>query len=204
VLGFRDAEVVAELSGAQPETVVRTFLAQLLPTPADDLATEADELAAAGHVRAAEERYEKALALETRHGPALLGLARIRADEGAHAEALELVARVSAGGDLGRDAERLAAELRTHGESHGDEAQLRQRLEADPGDLDARLDLGRALAAADRHEEALEALVEVIRADPAHAEDAARKTMLDLFEVLGPEHPLTVRFRRELARALFR
>ena len=204
VLGFRDAQVVAELTGAQPESVVRTFLAQLLPTPADELATEADGFAAAGHARAAEERYEQALALETRHGPALLGLARLRADEGATTEALELLARISAGGELAQRAERLAAQLRTHGESAGDEAALRQRLEAEPGDLDTRLELGRTLAAADRHEESLEALVEVIRIDPTHADEAARKTMLDLFEVLGPEHPLTARFRRELARALFR
>jgi putative thioredoxin len=134
----------------------------------------------------------------------LLGLARLRADEGATTEALELLARISAGGEFAQRAERLAAELRTHGESAGDEAALRQRLEAEPGDLDTRLELGRTLAAADRHEESLEALVEVIRIDPTHADEAARKTMLDLFEVLGPEHPLTARFRRELARALFR
>jgi putative thioredoxin len=204
VLGFRDAQVVAELSGAQPESVVRTFLSRILPTQADELAVEADALAEAGHARAAEERFERALSLESRHGRALLGLARLRADEGAHAEALELLARISADAELTREAERLAAELRTRAESHGDEQTLRRRLEAAPGDLNARLDLGRTLAAEGRHEEALEALVEVIRADPAHAEEAARKTMLDVFEVLGAEHPLTARFRRELARALFR
>jgi len=204
VLGFRDAQAVAEITGAQPESAVRTFLSKVLPTQADELATEGEVLAADGHARAAEERFERALTLEARHGTALLGLARIRADEGAPEEALDLIARVTDGGELGREAERLAAQVRTHGEGHGDEATLRERLAAEPGDLDARLELGQTLAAADRHEEALEALVEVIRADPTHADEAARKTMLDLFEFLGPDNPLTSRFRQELARALYR
>ena len=204
LLGFKDAQAVVELGGAQPEAAVRTFLARLLPTQADELAAEAGELAAAGHARAAEERFAQALALETRHPAALVGLAKLRASEGERAEALDLLARLSADGELAREAERLAAELRTQGEGTGDEASLRAQVDAEPRDLDARLALGRALAAAGRHEEALEQLIEVVRSDPTHADEAARQTMLDLFEVLGAEHELTARFRRELARALFR
>jgi thioredoxin-like negative regulator of GroEL len=44
----------------------------------------------------------------------------------------------------------------------------------------------------------------VIRRDPGHADEAARKAMLDLFEVIGPRSPLAERYRSELAQALFR
>jgi putative thioredoxin len=205
VLGFRDGAVVAEFTGAQPADVVRRFLAQLLPTQADELADEGDQLAADGHRRAAEERYRAALELEPRHGAALLGLARCLAEDGDLEEAQELVARVVPTGELGHEAERMAAELRTRGEgASGDESALRARIEAEPGDLAARLDLGRTLAAAGRHEEALETLLEVVRRDADFDEEGARRAMLDLFEVLGADHPLTARFRRELARALFK
>ena len=66
--------------GAQPEAAVRQFLARLLPTEADRLARRGDELAAAGHANAAEERYREALASERATGPRCSGwLAHARA-----------------------------------------------------------------------------------------------------------------------------
>ena len=85
-----------------------------------------------------------------------------------------------------------------------DDAALRERLARNPSDLAARLALGRSLARVGRHEEALEQLLEVVKRDADFSDQAARKAMLDLFAVLGPEHDLAARYRAELARALFR
>ena len=46
--------------------------------------------------------------------------------------------------------------------------------------------------------------VEVVRRDPKHADEAARRAMLDVFEILGPAHEPTGRYRSELARVLLR
>jgi putative thioredoxin len=204
VVGLRGGEVAARFEGAQPERAVREFLRALLPAEADRLAREGDELAAAGHANAAEERYREALASEPGHEGAALGLAPLLAERGQTGEALALLEGVAAGGWRAAEAERLAAALRTRAEGQGDAAELRRRLEARPDDLGARLSLGRALAAQGRAEEALLELLGVVERDPRFADEAARKSMLDLFAVLGPDHPLTGRFRRELARALYR
>ena len=204
VLGLRDGEVVAEFTGAQPEGAVRQFLARLLPTESDKLAKEGDELAAAGHANAALERFRSALAQEPRHGRALLGAARLLAEAGDIDAALEHVARVTSPGSVGQEAERLAAELRTRAEPAADLGALRAKLARDPEDLAARLALGRALAARREYEPALQELLAVVERDREFEEQAARRAMLDVFEVLGREDPLTERFRAELARALYR
>jgi putative thioredoxin len=203
VLGFRDGEPVAEFLGAQPEPAVRKFLAKLLPTDADRLVAEGDELASSGHENAAEARYRSALAQETRHGRGLLGLARILAGRGELDAALEQLARVTTGA-AALEAERLAAELRTRSDPGADPEALRQRLARDPEDAAARLALGRALAAAARYDEALPELLAAVARDPELDDQAARRAMLDVFEVLGREHPLTLEFRSELARALYK
>ena len=204
VKGFRDGAMVAEFVGAQPEPVVRQLLQALLPSESERLAVQGEGEAAAGRVATAEAAFRDALEREPRQGRALLGLARLHAAAGRPADALPLLERVPAGGPLGREAERLAAELRTRGSVDGDEASLRARIAAAPDDLEARLTLGRLLASAGRYEEALAELLEGVRRDPHFDDDGARKAMLDVFAVLGSEDPLTERFRGELAKALFR
>jgi putative thioredoxin len=204
VLAFRDGEPIAEFVGAQPESAVRQFLAGVLPSEADRLAGEGDELRGAGHDHAAEERFRAALGKEPRHPRALLGLARLLGERGEAAAALELLDRVVANGSIGKEAERLAAELRTRAEPAADLPALRAQLERAPDDLAARLALGRALAARGDYEAGLGELLGVVSRDPDFDEQAARRAMLDVFEVLGREHPLTERFRAELARTLFR
>ena len=204
VIGLRDGAAVAEFTGAQPEGAIRQFLARLLPTDSDKLAREGDELAAGGHANAAEERYRAALAQEARHGRALLGLARLLADRGDLAEALAHLERVTSPGSVGQEAERLAAEIRTRAEPAADLGALRARIARDPDDLATRLALGRALAARREYEPALAELLAVVERDREFDDQAARRAMLDVFEVLGRENELTERYRAELARALFR
>ncbi len=200
VKGFRDGTLVAEFVGAQPEPAVRKLLEMVLPSATDRLVAEAAALAP----DAAEAALREALATEPRHARALLALARMLAARGETAEALQLLERVSPPSPLVGEAERLAAELRTRADGAGDQAALRARIAADPGDLEARLGLGRTLAALGRHEDALAELLDVVRRDRHFADDGARKAMVDLFAVLGSDHPLTDRYRGELAKALFR
>lgn len=199
VKGFRDGMLTSEFVGAQPEPVIRELLAAILPTAADRLAATA-----AGQPPAeAEATLREALALEPRNANVLLGLARALAARDEITEALALLDRVTPPSSAVAEAERLAAELRTRQDGGGDEQALRARITADPRDMAARLELGRTLAARGRHEEALGELLEVVRRDRHFEDDAARKAMLDQFAVLGGDHPLTERFRSELAKALF-
>jgi putative thioredoxin len=205
VVGIRDRAARAEFVGAQPEPVLRQFLAALLPSEADGLADEGLARLAAGDLAAAEAKLRAALEREARHGRALLGLARVLAARGDVAGARDALDHVLPHEPVFPEVERFAAELRLRrGEGGPDVGALRARLAEAPGDVRAHLELGRALAADGRHEEALVELLAAVERNPAFEDGAARKGMLDLFELLGPDHPLTQRFRSDLARILFR
>ena len=97
----------------------------------------------------------------------------------------------------------MAAEIRIRQGGGEDEATLRAKLASDPADLDTRLLLGQVLAAASRYEEALTEYLEIVRRNRGFRDGAARKAMLDIFDLLGSDSPITNHYRSELAKVLF-
>ena len=73
---------------------------------------------------------------------------------------------------------------------------------ATPTDLEARLELAKALVTQQRYEPAMEQLLEIIRRDRKWNGEAGRKTMLAVFDVLGGQGELVSKYRRQLAAAL--
>ena len=202
VLGFCDGKLVAEFVGALPEAAVRQFLAKLLPSEADQLATAAAQLREAGKHAEAEAAFQRALQLDVRCEAALFGMAGILADRNEYDEALKLLDRIPPGA-VRQDADRLAAEIRVRQGGGGDEAGLRAKLATNPADLESRLLLGQVLAAASQYEDALGEYLEIVRRDRSFRDGAARKAMLDIFDLLGGDSPITNHYRSELAKVLF-
>jgi putative thioredoxin len=196
VVGFRDGRPVAQFTGALPEAQVRAFLDDLVPSELD-LATEQGALLLeGGDAAGAEAAWRAVLAADPAHIEAGTHLASLLIDRDQPAEALVLLDRLAPTAEVARL--RAAAHVL---EGSGD-LEVLATAAADPDDHAAGLAYGRALAAAGRHAEALERLVEVVAARVGPPSEDARAAMLDLFELLG-DHPLVTEYRRRLASALF-
>lgn len=204
VLGMRGGEVAAEFVGALPETGVREFLSRLLPSVAEQLALDAGALYGAGKVEEAEAEFRRALEVDARCDPALLGLARTLADRAAEAEALLLLEQVAPGTPERPEADRLAARIRVKDAGGGDVGELRARVASAPEDLDARFALAQVLASLEQYAEALDQYLAIVARDREFRDDAARKAMLDVFDLLGSGDETAERYRSELAKVLFR
>jgi putative thioredoxin len=203
VIGFRDGRVAAEFVGALPEQDVREFLQRVLPSEAEVLAREGAGQLEGGDAAVAEATFRRALELDGRCDPALFGLARVLAGKDEPDAALGLLDRVGAASSLRLEADRLAAQIRLQQSGGTDVAGLRAKVAASPDDLGARTALAQALAAGGQYEPALQEYLEVVRRDRSYQDGAARKAMLDIFEVVGSRSDLAERYRAELAKVLF-
>jgi putative thioredoxin len=205
VKAVRNGAITGEFLGAQPEPAIRQFVEQLLPSETEALAQEGKRLEEQGKTQGAESLYRAVLSKDANQPQALVGLARLLIERGEEADALSLLGRVPLNSAEYAAAQQLSAQLRfkQSGVSAGDEQQYREKLAANPNDIEARFDLSQVLAALGRYEEALIELLEIVKKDRKFRDDGARKAMLEIFEVVGPRSDLAEHYRSELAKVLF-
>lgn len=193
VKAFSDGRVVAEFVGLQPEPIVERFFAALAPSELDRCVTRAGLLPPAE----AEPLLRQALTEQSDHPAAIKALARLLLDRAEHDEAVALLERLP-GDD---EAARMLAQARLFDAAADEDTIVQLRAEVQAGDPQARVRLGRALAARGAHRKALETLIVAVH-DPSTREDA-RRAMLEVFRVLGDQHELVHVFRPRLTSALF-
>jgi putative thioredoxin len=198
VVAFRDGAAVSRFTGALPESQLRAWIDGFLPTRLDGIVDEARDAALSGDTATAERLFRDVLAEDPAHSDAGTGLASLMIAAGDHEDALIVLGRLTPTPDV----ERLQAAARLSASRTDDVPELETRLERDPTDDAARLDLARSLAASAEFEPALDHMLVVVRAKGEMA-DEARQAMLDIFGVLGDDHPLTATYRRQLTNALF-
>ena len=84
----------------------------------------------------------------------------------------------------------------------GDAASLLQQLEQDPANHALRLQLASLYTVQSNFEQALEQFLTIMRADRSFDDDAGRKGMLRIFDMLGGSGELVTRYRRKMASLL--
>ena len=201
---FKDGDLASEFTGALPEPMLREFLSKFLPTAADKQALEAQALEEEGKTAEAKALYQTILESDSNHAKALLGLGRLAMNEGDSATALEHLDKVPIVADERKEADRLIARLNLQAGGAANEAALREKVKAEPNNIAARFELAQALAGAEKYEEALNEFLTIVKTDREFQDDGARKAIIQIFEVLGSDDPLTDKYRSELAKVLFR
>ena len=192
-----------QFQGALPEHQIREWLGQYLQAPeAASLSTheQAAEAVAAGDTATAKALYEQLITESPEHHEYRINYAGVLTSEGQFDQALEILDAlppqdrdstpgrgVRARIDFARQAP-TAEDIDALGERDDSEAQL----------LNARFALGQG-----QYEKALEGLLSLMKSDRSYGDDAARKTLLEVFDALGKDHELTTLYRRRLFTLLY-
>jgi putative thioredoxin len=210
VFAFVDGQPVDGFMGALPESNIKQFIDRL--GSQGNLAEQIEAAVAAGRTALAEKNYPETAeifgqVLEADPGNvgALAGLARcqIETKELEKAKAtLALVAPAKAS-DPEVLSVKAALDLALNPVDTSEIGKLTAAVEANSADHQARFDLAIALNAAGRREEALDALLAIMRKDRQWNDDGARKQLVKFFEAWGPKDEFTLLGRRRLSSLLF-
>jgi putative thioredoxin len=201
---FVNGQVVDEFLGALPESAVREFIDRVLPTPAELIRREAVAQAAAGDQQRALALLGTAADLEPNNDAVHADRIGLLLDLGRISEARAVASSL---GPLAAQEPRVAQalarlQLADSDAERSDPAELEARVLSNPDDLAARLRLAKLYAGRQRYEPALEQLLEITRRDRGFGDEAGRKTMLAIFDLLENQNELVNRYRRLLASTL--
>lgn len=213
VFAFFQGRPVDAFQGAQPEGQLKQFVARLaklageLPaSPIDEAIEHAEAAIEAGDHATATEIFGQVLEHEPENLKAIGGIVRCLIALGEIEQAAEFLGRAPK--DKQNDpviaGARAQLDVAQSGrKAAGQSDALRARVDANPKDHEARVELAQALFATGDKEGAIDQLLESIRINRAHNEEAARKQLVTFFEAMGPTDPLTLSARRRLSSLLF-
>ncbi len=203
VYGLRDGRAIDGFIGVQPETAIRAWLDQLMPTPSERLIAEAGRLEASDP-SAAEAKYHEVLSLDPESIQAQTGLARIALDQGRLDDAQARIVAMERQGFLEPEAEKIKAELvlRLQAQGAGGVEEARAALAGHPDDLNLKFQLAEALAASGQYADALAICLDLVERDRKGLGERARQTMIAIFQLLPPESELVTEFQRQLSMVL--
>lgn len=209
VVAFADGQPVDSFVGVRSADELRQFAGRLLPDPAEIERRKAQQLLGAGDLVGAARSLRAALALDPDRDATRLDLAALLLEQstaGELSEAADALDGVSAGGKLEPRWKALQTHLQSRQRAAAlpDAAVLQRRIDENPADLPARLDLANVHLARRDFEPALEQLLAIVERDRGFGDDVGRRTMLSVFDLAADRPQLVAAFRRRLAAVLNR
>jgi putative thioredoxin len=205
VVAFKDGKPVDHFVGVLSEGELRAFVDRLLPRPAEQELARARSALDTGDRVSAQRHLQAALALDAGLDEARFELVGLLLDLGEVDAAKEQFALLSplAEQDPGYATLQTRFQAVARAADLPGTQELLNRIEAQPGDLQARQDLANLLISQQAYEPALEQLLEIVRRDRGFGDDIGRKTMLSVFDMASANPELVSQWRRRLSSALF-
>ncbi len=197
---FRNGEIVETVYGYQPEAELRRMLERHTPRASDALLARAVQQWRGGDKDGALARLVQIamddpanLRIPSTIGKLLIGDGRL---EEAWKILTALPSEIQDEGEIAT----LLAHLRflRLASAAPERETLEARIEADPGDLEARQQLAALRLIDDDYDDAMGQLLEIMRRDRAFGAGAGRQGLLAVFRILGDDHPLVGRYRQAM------
>lgn len=199
-----NGEIINEFSGALPEPAVRDFLQQIIPNESEVKRQEAMAVYDSGDLQGALTLLKKAVELDDNNFKAQINLAGLLFENQELQAARDIIEKLPANIQLEESVKELSTkiELSERTSELPDKQTLIKQVQEDDNNLQARLNLANHYINEQQYEDAFDLLFDVLKKDRHYDDDIARKTMLSVFTLLGPQDPRVRNARKTLASLL--
>ena len=201
---YRDGEVVEEVMGAQPESVLRELIDPHLLRASNGILQDVQALASGGQTEAAIKLLEQGVQDDPGNPNLPMALARLCMADGQlerAAELLESLPRDQRDSEDGKNLKLLLEFARVAADAD-DPEMLSATLRDNPGNAPAWHQLGAQQIVNGDYSAALESFMELLKCDRTYGDNAAQKGLIALFGLLGENDERVGQYRRQMANLL--
>lgn len=204
VMVLKDGQPVDGFAGAQPEKQIREMLDRYLPKPWDLKLQQAQALVGENRLDEALRVLRQAYSESDERADIAKQLAAVLLEQNRTQEAETVLGKIMLA-DQDSDYQQLMSqlELKQQAADSPEIKALQQALEKNPQDFDSAYQLAIQYSQNQRHQEALDLLLDILRRDMNFADGAARQAYLDMVKSLGAGDPLATQYQRKLMTLLY-
>ena len=190
-------QMAESLEGPQDEPKLRAILDQLTMSSMERVREQLDIFLKEGDRGNAIAMLQQVIAEEPKNYELHTELCDLLIMEGRAEEARQILAAIPAD-SAGINKPKNRLEFLEAAASLVPVADLLSQIEAQPDELQIRLDLATQLVADDKIESALDQLLAILKKDREWEEQLARRTMIKVFDLLGKGNELATAYRRKM------
>jgi len=210
VYGFVDGKPIDAFQGAQPESKIETMIDKLIEaTPGNEvpkLLEEAEGLYKEQKYEEAQKIYENLIALDPGNNKTIIGLLRCLTQLRKIEDAKEILSSLDE--TVLKNPEVLKIKKLLENLNSNDNpniiSELESQLKQNPDDKKIRLELATQLLNSDQISQGFQELLFLFDQDAKWNDEAAKKKLLEYFDLLGFNDPNVMEARKKLSSLMFK
>jgi len=210
VYGFVDGKPIDAFQGAQPESKIETMIDKLIEaTPGNEvpkLLEEAEGLYKEQRYEEAQKIYENLIALDPGNNKTIIGLLRCLTQLRKIEDAKEILSSLDETVLTNPEVIKIKKLLENLNSNDNPNIinDLESQLKQNPDDKKIRLELATQLLNSDQISQGFQELLFLFDQDPKWNEEAAKKKLLEYFDLLGFNDPNVMEARKKLSSLMFK
>lgn len=209
VYGFVNGRPIDAFQGVQPESKIETMIDKMIDaTPGNEipkLVNEAGELLKEKKYEEAQSAFENLIGIDPGNPKIIIGLLRCLMQLHKYDDAKEMFESLDDEILKNEEIIKIQKLLNSLDAAGGATIEdLKLKLRSDVNNLDLRFELAEAYLSNNDAENGFNELLEIFKANSKWNDEAAKKKLLEFFDLLGPADPNVLNARRKLSSLMFK